>query len=151
MAVSPTSEGFHPVEIKIGYPAFCLTLFNQTDLKMINQVELKGFLQKTLPEFSKKWSAEEIKNPYAAMQILLQLTTEKAQEHDFRMVKRCLETAGRLHDHGNSIIKNAVENIYVYSLSNLLYAFGEDKPRLLAIIPMTLYTVYINQIKSGGC
>jgi hypothetical protein len=118
---------------------------------MINQFELKGFLQDTLPEFDKEWSAEGVKNPYFAIQILADITAKKMQEHDFKEVKKCFETAGHLYDQGNTIIKNAVENIYVYSFSTLLYAFSEDKPKLLAIIPITLYTAYIHQVNAGGC
>lgn len=118
---------------------------------MINQDQIKGYLQHTLPAFSNEWTTEKVKNPYVAMQTLLTITAKKIREHKFQEVKKCFDAVSRLYDQGNGVVKNAVENIYVYSLSNLFYASKEEKPKLLAIIPITLYTIYINQLKSGGC
>jgi hypothetical protein len=118
---------------------------------MISQYELHSFLHQKLPELSENWGSEQMKSPYKTMQALLNATTAKVREHQFREVKKCLETVDFLYEKGNGIIKNAVENIYVYSLSHVLYAAQEDRGKVLSIIPITLYTLYVNQLKRSGC
>lgn len=118
---------------------------------MINQYELVDFLHDSMPELNNKLVAGAVKSPYAVMDRLVKVTETNIREHRISEVKKCFEAVGRAYDKGNNIVKNAVENVYVYSFSTLLNNCGPDKKWILAIVPITLYTIYINQLQARGC
>lgn len=136
--------------IVLCYKLVCRLAYSGKLVNMINQYELAGFLEQELPEYKTTWQ-DKTKSPYTTMQALLQVTSQKIEENDFKGVKKCLKTVSELHERGNNIVKNAVENIYIYSFANLIYSAGTGKAKLFALVPITLYTLYINQLKAGGC
>ena len=119
--------------------------------EMINQFEVSMYLQEALPELKNELILTPNDNAYTAMHSLLDVTCRKVKESNYKTAKKCLKIASKLYDRGNQTVKNAVENVYVYSLSNILYARSVDKAKILAIIPMTLYTLYIKQVSQSGC
>lgn len=117
---------------------------------MFNQYEACLYVQDALPEFKKELTTVKNDNPYAAMQALADITVYEVNEHNFNMVRRCFDIAEKLYNRGNNAVKNAVENVFVYSsFTTILHC--PDKKKILAIIPITLYTLYINQLHAGGC
>lgn len=109
------------------------------------------YLEDALPEFKEELSAEKKQNPYTSMYALLKLTSKKAAEHNYKAVKQCFDIADKLYSKGNSVVKNAVENVYVYSFSTIFQLGLAEKKELLAIIPIGLYTIYVNQLHQSGC
>jgi len=118
---------------------------------MINQYEVSGYLEEALPGFNSVIDAEKKNSLYVTIYRLLTFTTQRVSEHNYTAAKKCLDAVAKLYDKGNSVVKNAVENVYVYSFSNLIYAANTDKGKLLSIIPITLYTLYVNQLYASNC
>ena len=117
---------------------------------MINQYEMPSYVHDSIPELDNELEALGKTNPYSVMRTLLDFTSRKAKEQNLPLVKKSFEIADKLYTRGNNIIRNAVENVYVYSLEKVLHTSGIDSARILAIIPMTLYTLYIKQACHRG-
>ncbi|XZF14059.1 DUF7674 family protein [Chitinophagaceae bacterium MMS25-I14] len=116
---------------------------------MINQHEVPMYLQETLPEIS----IEKMKEPqhvYSSVHALLDYTFQQVKEHNFPMVKKCFSIAEKLYEKGNSVVKNAIENVFVFSFSHLPCCNKEEKEMIMGIIPGTLYSVYMKQLLQTG-
>lgn len=75
-----------------------------------------------------------------------------ARLHHFRQVHTCMNLASRLYLDGNEPVKNAVENIFVYSFSALQLSCTKAEWNLLkSDIPSPLYSAYLRQVMHGGC
>lgn len=118
---------------------------------MINQHELYAYIEEVLPEIKSEMIPDKIDNPYTVMNALLKLTTKKTKEHKYDIVKKCFQVADRLYSKGNSVVRIAVENVFVYSFDGLFQSCNAERRNVMALVPVTLYTLYINQHYQHGC
>lgn len=120
---------------------------------MINQLEIPMYLEDALPEIAPelKVNININSNAYDAMNILTLFTYKHIQQHDFNIVKRCFRITDKLYDKGNAAVKGAIENVFVYSFTKMFLSYPSEKQKLLAMIPMTLYSLYITQVCNKGC
>jgi len=118
---------------------------------MINQVEIPIYLQKAIPEISGELKSHATDNVHDQIQTLASFTDKNIRAHNYDAVARCFRTAELLYNKGNSAVKNAIENVFVYSFTNLLSNHPAEKQRLIGIIPMTLYSLYMSQVYHRGC
>ena len=120
-------------------------------MKMINQLEIPIYLEAALPEITNDLKAEKKNNAYEVIKSLLDFMYQNIKVHNFNVVKRCFKVVDKLYNKGNRAVKNAIENVFVFSFTKMFLSFPAEKEQLLAIIPMTLYTIYIQQVSRGGC
>ena len=85
------------------------------------------------------------------METLTAFTGENIKEHNYNVVKRCFNVADKLYTRGNGTVKNAVQNVFVYSLTNIFQSYKLERSRVLALLPMSLYTLYLTQVYHSGC
>lgn len=116
---------------------------------MINQLEIPMFLEDALPELSGTLNLDKNKNAYSSIGVLTKFTQEKVSAHDYNAVKRCFSLADTLYEKGNNAVKAAVENVFVFSFTNIFQ--GDSSCVLRSIVPMTLYSLYISQVYHRGC
>ncbi len=119
---------------------------------MINQFEVPAYLAIELPEIT-----EELKNVSTSlniiktMQCLAKYTRRKVIQHDLKIVKKCFMIAENFYSGGNRAVKDAIENIYIYSFSSLLSLCSrEEKRKIQALMPLSLHSAYIQQILKSG-
>lgn len=118
---------------------------------MMNQFEVPDYLDRQLPELKTTINAEILKSPYAAMQALLDYTEDNIDMHNYKAVKKCFSAADELYVRGNNSVKNAVSNVFVYSLTRLFQCHNSERKYLLGLIPISLYTLYVQQQHGIGC
>ena len=119
---------------------------------MINETEVPDLIERQIPDLATDINnTREKVNIYQTMQTLLQFTGRKIQEHNYLSVKQCFAIAEKLYEKGNRSVQNAVENVFVFSFSNLLPADSAEKKKILAIVPITIYSLYIHQLHATGC
>jgi hypothetical protein len=88
----------------------------------------------------------------ALIQTLTDYTKRMALEHNFKMVGNCMTLMGMLYEKGNMPTRSAVENIFVYSFSTLLYNCNIAEWRLVqSYMPAELYSVFMAQIMKSKC
>lgn len=118
---------------------------------MINQLEIPMYLEEALPELAIDMDENKKNNPYDLMNTLMAFTCKNINGHNFKIVKRCFQLADKLYNKGNMAVKNAVQNVFVYSFTTMFERYPAEKKQLLAILPITLYSLYIAQIHHIGC
>jgi hypothetical protein len=74
---------------------------------------------------------------YTSIHELTTLAKKAAVSEDLILYKRCLALAERLHKDGEQLVKDVVENIFIYELSSTV-AKG--------MLPRAFYQVYLNQV-----
>jgi hypothetical protein len=113
---------------------------------MFTQNNIPAFIAKQLPELGAQPSA------YKAIQALTDHTRRLAFEHDFKKVKSCLTLVERIYREGNTFVKNAVENIFIFSFSSLLANCNRVEWRIVqSYMPSDLYALYARQVSRPGC
>jgi len=87
-----------------------------------------------------------------SIQALTDLTKRMALEHDFEMVEKCMTLVGKLYEKGNTAVRNAVENIFVYSFSTLMCNCNIAEWRMVqSYMPSELYAVFVEQVLRSKC
>jgi hypothetical protein len=117
---------------------------------MINQLEIPMYLEDAIQEFSHDLVLNSKANAYGAMNTLTTFTSENIETHNYNVVKRCFLLADKLYSKGNGVVKNAVEIVFVFSFTRMFNNFPAERKQLLAMLPVTLYSVYITQVCHCG-
>jgi hypothetical protein len=117
---------------------------------MMNEYEVPEFIGHKLPEIESHLKdilyAGDISE---SMQILTDYTKAMVLQKDFKKAGICLELAEKIFKKGNSHVKQAVKDVFVFSFSCLKLACrGKQWYMLLAYMPSTLYGLYLNQMQS---
>ncbi len=84
------------------------------------------------------------------MQRFADLTKTLIAQGNMKRAEKCLRIANTLFTTGNFITKNAVANVYIYSLSSLLDNRDEKCEQVMAVLPFALRQEYEHQVNSLG-
>lgn len=117
---------------------------------MINPSEATGYLLENLPELSHQLPAAQ-PSIYQTIYAFVRFTGNKVKEHNYKTAKQCFQLADRLYARGNALVRSAIENVYIFSLDKVCAQLREERSKVHALIPGSLYSVYIRQIMRGGC
>ena len=117
---------------------------------MINQLEIPMYLEEALPEICDDLKHCNKDNAYKLMYTVMDFTSKNIDAQNYKLVKRCFVVIDKLYTRGNSIVKNAIENIFVYSFSRLLFQNKKDMQLILGLIPGSLYALYMHQVIKTG-
>ena len=118
----------------------------------MNQYEVPSYLQDALPEMKealvKEGVSSNLFDPYKSVQCLTDFTLKVAHQHNIKMLKRCFIAAERLYTRGNEMIKNAINNVFIYSFSELLAdcTSRQERIKIQSVMPSYLYSAYVQQV-----
>ena len=119
---------------------------------MMNQYEVPSYLQDALPEMKevlvKEGVSSNLFDPYKSVQCLTDFTLKVAHQHNIKMLKRCFMAAERLYIKGNEMIKNAINNVFIYSFSELLAdcTSRQERIKIQSVMPSYLYSAYVQLV-----
>ncbi len=113
---------------------------------MINQYEVVACMRDEFPQVSNDIPELAALDIHSTIQGLTDYAKQKATLNDFLEVKKCMLFAEKMYGKGNKYVKDVIENIFVYSFSSMLLCERSQKMKLLALIPLSLYSVYVQQI-----
>lgn len=118
----------------------------------MNQNEAIVAVCTALPEVTATITNEGARsNPFALVRIITRYTRKMAAQHNELMLEKCLQLVDRVYAKGERAIKNAIENIFIFSLDNILYPCSAgERARVLMKVPINLYTSYVNQVYKSG-
>lgn len=94
-------------------------------------------------------SLEKVPDPhnvYRLAQCFADHTKMLIRGHRLAEVKRCFVVADKILAQGNAAVQNAIENVFLFSVSSVA-AFNDEVRKLL---PQALKTEYRKQINAGG-
>lgn len=91
-------------------------------------------------------------NNIQSIQLLTDLTKRMALEHDFAAVSNCMHVMGKLYDKGNEAFREAVENIFIFSFSSLMYACNTLEWKMVqSYMPPKLHAAFVAQVLRSNC
>lgn len=118
---------------------------------MIIEKEVSEILQRELPEINieleKLYEGATI---YKTMECFVEYTKRLITQGMFNKVKDCFRLAERMLAEGNYTVKNAIENVYVYSLGIVLELSASTSNTLKESFNGTLRREYYRQVCASG-
>ncbi len=119
---------------------------------MCSQANLCNQIERAIPALYAPLHVPECeRSVYKQVEVLSRYIATKASDSDLTPVRKALYLMDELYSTGNTIIRGAIENVFVFSLSSTLYRPGVNRERLLSLIPVTFCTLYMNQVLQKGC
>lgn len=117
----------------------------------MNNYEVSAMIEDEIPAIKKEIASKTIGNANAVMLILARYTRKMISLHDLPAVVKCMHLVDKIYNKGNAIVKNAVENVFIYSFSGIRVCCNKAEWTVIqAKMPMTLYSVYVRQIYKSG-
>jgi hypothetical protein len=120
---------------------------------MLHQQDIPAFIADQMPEVKKDLSAANgVPTAFTAIQALTDHTKRMAFQHDFVGLKNCMTLVQQIYKRGNTAVKNAVENIFIFAFSSILPRCNQVEWRLVqSCMPPDLYALYVNQVLRSKC
>lgn len=115
---------------------------------MLNQYQVPVYIAGKMPEIRNDLSKTAAPvNIYQSIQVLTDYTKRMAIEHNFNKVKKCMNLVQSIYEKGNSLVRNAVENVFVYSFSSIMGFCNIVEWRIMqSYMPYGLYSLYLQQV-----
>lgn len=122
-------------------------------LTVMNQYEVPALIADHIPEVKHELAEQAATgNVNNALHILTDYTFKMCKAHDLPGIQKCMKLADKIYVKGNNLVKNAVTNVFVYSFSMFRMSCNNVEWRLLqAKMPITLYSIYMQQVMRSGC
>ncbi len=118
---------------------------------MIKENEILDLLGNELPEINPSLEkTENVNNIYKAMTCFANFTKYLVNKGDFKEVKHCFNVAENMLKNGNSTVKNAIENGYLYSLSSILNYTTPVSLKVKSLLTSLLKEEYKRQVCASG-
>ncbi len=114
---------------------------------MITPAETSRFVAEHLP--GAIGQSQRDGSMYHSLEALRDYACERAAAHDFQRLGECLRTTEELYRDGAESLRNAVENVVVYSISRMLNLAGNPR-QVRELIPDRLLQLYNQQCMHGG-
>lgn len=114
---------------------------------VITENEVPDILGEDLPEINfelEKVSARA--NIYNVLQSFAAYTNRCADLGNIKKLRSCFVTAEKLMSKGNNLVKSAMENVYVFSVSSLLELVSPIQEQVKKMFPDNLKKAYTKQI-----
>lgn len=115
---------------------------------MIREFEIPIYITGTLPQLKNEFTGQQ--HVYSSIQVLTDYTKRMALEHNFGEVKKCMTLIEKIYNKGNALVKNAVENIFVFAFSSMRLLCNIVEWRMIqSFMPSEIYSLYIQQVLSS--
>jgi hypothetical protein len=125
---------------------FLLCLLEQKHITMITQLELPEYIEHEMPELGGICDKDRSRTVYDIVRHMMKYTKSQVIKHNLNAAKKCMALAEQLYHKGNNAIKNAIENVYVYSFSHAFFHDEKERKEIMDIVPPSLYKLYREQV-----
>jgi len=117
----------------------------------MGQEEVPKYVSDELPELEiSAQQSGQTATIYQIMNLLVNYTHKQLTEQHYDTVKKCFGLVEGLYTNGNSRVRCAVENVYVYALDKLLLSCNCDREKVHGLLPVHLYKLYVGQMVSSN-
>ena len=113
---------------------------------MIGPEELQALIEASIPELSGAIRKQKCKDVYDVVRQMFSYTSSQVLKHNMDAAGKCFVLAAQLYKKGNTTIKNAIENVYVFSFSHAFFHDEQKRKEVMEIIPLPLYELYKRQV-----
>jgi hypothetical protein len=118
----------------------------------MNNYEAAAFIEQKLPEahiFEK--SGRLTFDINKTVSCLTEFIKKRFLENDIATVRKSLDIAETIYTKGDMRVKNAIENILVFSFSGIMLTDNWKRKEFKSLIPVTLFTSYVHQVTHSNC
>lgn len=118
---------------------------------MITENEVSDILGEELPEINNELEKlSNSNNIYKTMQCFAAFTKQLAKRGKLEEVKHCFIIAERMLQNGNGIVKKAIENGYLFSVSTIIDIASPMSQSIKKLLPSSLKKEYDRQVFASG-
>ncbi|WP_157097905.1 DUF7674 family protein [Niabella ginsenosidivorans] len=118
----------------------------------MNQYEIPAMIEDKIPGICpeiKKISA--FGDAVQIMNVLAGYSKKMLSLHNLPKVIQCMRLVGTIYGKGNRFVKSAIENVFVFSFSSWQAKCNDREWKVIQTkIPVTLYSVYVQQMSTSG-
>ncbi len=121
------------------------------DKKQIKENDVLNILGEELPEMNIE--LEKLSNPqnvYASVKCFAEFTKSLVRKENLSEVKHCFNIAEKMMLDGNKTVKNAIENVYLFSLSAILDLTSPLSYKIKGMMNRSLWKEYNKQLTASG-
>ena len=118
----------------------------------MNQYEAAAQIADEIPEIQKEIvRAPVFGSAYLSVKVLAAYTCNMLQQHQLRQVQRCMLLAEKIYNKGNQLVKTAIENVFIFSFSNMKVSCSRQEwLEIQGKMPTVLFSLYIQQVMKPG-
>lgn len=117
----------------------------------INENEIPEILGQEFPLINERLErAASLSNIYQSIQCFADFTKQLIRNGNMKEVKHCFKIADKLLLQGNTTVRNAIENCYVYSMATVLDSTTPLSKIIRELLPASLFKEYRHQVNAGG-
>ncbi len=113
---------------------------------METTVELAHYIGETFPELSGIYQMENCRNAYDIAYQLIRYTRDQLSIENYFAAEKCFLIAQQIYESGNKTVRNAIENVFVFSFSHTLFHGEGGKNKVWQLIPIGLKDIYTHQV-----
>ncbi len=118
---------------------------------MITENEVSGIIGQEFPEMSTELEKlPSSNNIYKTIECFVSFTKHLISEGNLKEAKHCFIVAEKMLENGNNTVKNAIENIYVYSLGTFVELTASTANHLKEIFNGSLRKEYHKHVMTNG-
>jgi len=102
-----------------------------------------------IPEIRDEIKDERIRNSYQVIELFTDKMKSMIRQNDRNRLFKCLKKMGEMYRTGDTMVKNAIENSFIYSLDNCTaFCSKEYRDFIFSHLSHDLQKVYTKQIYS---
>ncbi len=102
-----------------------------------------------IPEIRDEFKETRIQNSYQVIELFTDKMKSMIRQNDRSRLFKCLKKMGDLYLSGDALLKNAIENSFIYSLDNCTaFCSKEYRNMIFSHLSKDLQKVYTKQIYS---
>ena len=118
----------------------------------MNHTEAIQEIIKVAPESEEEFKEiYKTRNSFMVINVFTRQIRNLIKKGETKILLRSLDKMNELYQRGDSALKNAVENVFVYSLDSLTFSCKPSyKDLIFSRIPTGLHQIYLSQVYKSG-
>ncbi|MCJ7932925.1 MAG: hypothetical protein MUW56_04650 [Chryseobacterium sp.] len=117
----------------------------------MNYLQAAQEITEVVPDFENEWKETQNRNPYTIVRAFTERIKNMIRQNDRNLLLRSLQKMDKIYTDGDTVLKNAVETTFIYSLDNCTAFCSEEYRKVIfSHISANLQQVYSRQIYSHG-
>lgn len=117
----------------------------------MNYLQAAQEITELVPDFERELKEEKNQNPYAIVRAFTERVKNMIRQNDRNLLLRSLQKMDKMYSDGDTVLKNAIEHTFIYSLDNFTAFCSEEyKKMIFSHISIDLQKIYSRQIYSHG-
>lgn len=118
----------------------------------MNYKEAVSEIVKVIPQSKKDFSETYISNnPYMVINTFLRYIKKSIQENNNEVIQQYFQKMNDLYEKGDAALKNAVENVFIYSLDSLTFSCkAVRRQEIFSMLSLSLNKKYLHQVYKSG-